>query len=181
MVGKCLKVLQAQQRIFMDIHNRILDGVIIMSIITRNIKGKLIALAVGLVVFIGLHLLSVTALKGVYLFEWLAQERYCYYILAVVIVLIFFDQTLVSYFVTFGTVFGAFVGQYLGDYLREQNMAKITPDMSNEMVYHLSCHQGAFIFAGIVLGFAVVGIICKIVSSAFRRHKSRSLSQKDEQ
>lgn len=141
------------------------------NIITRNIKGKLIALAFGLVIFIGLQILSVTTLKDVYLFEWLARERYCYYIWAAVIVLIFFDQTLISYFVTFGTVCGAFIGQYLGDYLEAKNLAKITPDMSNEMVYHLSYHYGAFIFAGIVLGFAVVGIICALCISA--RHRKR--------
>lgn len=146
------------------------------NIITRNIKGKLIALGVGLVIFIGLHVLSVTVLKSVYLFEWLARARYCY-IWAAVVLLILFDQTPVSYFVTFGTLCGAFVGQYLGDCLEAKSLAKITPDMSNEMKHHLSQHHGAFIFALVVLGFAAVGVICEIV----RGRKSRSLSRKDEQ
>lgn len=46
-----------------------------MNIITRNIKGKMIALAVGLVIFIGLHVLFVTVLKDVNLFEWPARAR----------------------------------------------------------------------------------------------------------
>lgn len=138
------------------------------SIITRNIKGKLIALAVGLVVFIGLHVLSVTVLKDVYLFEWLARERYCY-IWAAVIALILFDQTLISYFVTFGTLGGAFLGQYLGDYLWERNLAKITPDMTNEMKHHLSMHKGVFIFAIVVLCSLIAGIICTACISARRK------------
>lgn len=142
------------------------------NIITRNIKGKIIALAVALVVFIGLHVLSVTALKDVYLFEWLARARYCY-IWAVAVLLILFDQTLISYFVTLGTVCGAFIGQYLGDYLEERNTAKITPNMSNEMKHYLSQHQGVFIFAIVVLGFAAAGVICKVIVSASRRRKSR--------
>lgn len=140
------------------------------NIITRNIKGKLIALAVGLVVFIGLHVLSVTVLKSVYLFEWLARARYCY-IWAAVVLLILFDQTLISYFVTFGTVCGAFIGQYLGDYLEAKNLAKITPDMSNDMKYYLSLHQGAFIFAIVVLCSLVAGIICAVCVSVRRRKR----------
>lgn len=133
------------------------------DIITRNIKGKNIALAVGLVIFIGLHVLSVTLLNDVYLFEWPARARYCY-IRAAVILLILFDQTLVSYFVTFGTLCGAFIGQYLGDYLYKQNIAKITPDMSNEMKHHLSIHHGALIFALVVLCSLIAGIICAVRS-----------------
>lgn len=131
------------------------------NIITRNIKGKIIALAAALVVFIGLHALSVTAFKDVYLFEWLARARYCY-VWAASVLLILFDQTLVSYFVTFGTLCGAFIGQYLGDYLEAKNLAKITPDMSNEMKHHLSLHYGAFIFALVVLCSLIAGIICAI-------------------
>lgn len=139
------------------------------NIITRNIKGKIIALAVGLVVFIGLQLLSVTALKNVYLFEWLARARYCY-IWAAVVLLILFDQTLVSYFVTFGTLCGAFIGQYLGDFLYKRNLAKITPDMSADMKHYLSLHQGAFIFAIVVLCSLIAGIIFTIIS---KRTKNR--------
>lgn len=141
------------------------------SIITRNIKGKVIAFAVALIVFIGLHVLSVTALKDAYLFEWLARASYCY-IWAGVIVLILLDQTLVSYFVTLGTACGAFIGQYLGDYLCERNMAKITPDMSGDMKYYLSMHQGVFIFAIVVLGFAAAGVICASVVSVRRKKNS---------
>lgn len=142
--------------------------------IKRDLKGKLIALAVGLVVFIGLQALSVTVLKDVYLFEWLARARYCY-VWAAVVVLILFDQTLISYFVTIGTLCGAFVGQYLGDYIEARNLAKITPDMSDDMKNAILCnsHPGAFIFAAIVLGFAVIGIICRIAVSASRRRKNQ--------
>lgn len=137
------------------------------SIITRNIKGKVIALAVGLVVFIGLQVLSVTALKDVYPFDWLARERYCY-IWAAVILLILFDRTIISYFVTFGTLCGAFLGQYLGDYLWKRNLAKITPDMTNDMKHHLSLHQGVFIFAIVVLCSLVAGIIVAIISKKIK-------------
>lgn len=142
------------------------------NIITRNIKGKIIALAAALIIFIGLHALSVTAFKDVYLFEWLARARYCY-VWAASVLLILFDQTLVSYCVTLGALCGAFIGQYLGDFLRERNMAKLTPDMSNEIKYRLSLHHGAFIFAITVLGFAAAGIVCKVSVSAYRKRKKQ--------
>lgn len=146
--------------------------------IKRDLKGKLIALGVAPAIFVGLQALSVTALKDVYLFEWLARARYCY-VWAAVVVLILFDQTLISYCVTFRTLCGAFVGQNLGDYIKARNIAKITPDMSNEMKYHLSYHYGAFIFAIVVLSFTALGIICKLVIAAKLRRESRLLSQKD--
>ena len=87
-----------------------------MNIFTRNIKAKLIALAVGLMVFVGLQALSTTVLHDDYVFGWLGDNKYSYvWVLAAVMIV--FDKTLISYILMFGTVFGALLGKFLGDYL----------------------------------------------------------------
>lgn len=132
------------------------------NILTSNLKGKLIALSVGLVVYVGLQVLSMTVLKNVYVFEWMGRSRYCYTWISALL-LILFDKTLISYFVTFGTLFGTIIGQYLGDFLCEQKMALITPDMSAEQQYYLSLHHGVLIFAVTVLISVAVGIVLNII------------------
>ncbi len=141
------------------------------NILTRNPKNKLIALAFAAVIYGGLQILSVTALKEVYVFEWLGHNFYGYTWIAVLI-LIAFDQTTVACFMTFGNLIGAIIGQFLGDFIQGQRMSRITPDMSEEQRYLLSTHYGVFIWAFVLLGFAVLGIIFAVVPRIRRKQKS---------
>ena len=52
-----------------------------------------------------------TLLKDVYTFRWMADHLYCYTWI-IVIVLIAFDQTLLSYCIIFGNLFGTIIGEY---------------------------------------------------------------------
>lgn len=135
-----------------------------MNVFTRNIKAKLIALAVGLVVFVGLQVFSMTVMKDVYVFEWLGREKYGY-VWVTALLLIIFDRTLVSYFVTLGAPLGAVIGQFLGDYLEEKSLAKITPDMDDDIRHNLleHSHHGVFTFYATVLICLVIGTALSMI------------------
>lgn len=141
-----------------------------MNIFTRNIKAKLIALAVGLVVFVGLQMFSMTVMKDDYVFSWLGENKYSYvWVLAAVMIV--FDQTLISYILMFGTVFGALIGKFLGDYLNEKSIAKITPDMDNGLQARLRYHYGVFIYWFTVFICLVIGIVLSVILSKRRKRK----------
>lgn len=133
------------------------------NIFTRNLKNKGITLAVGVVVYLGLQILSMTLLNSVYTFEWMGRNLYCYtWVLA--LVLIVFDKTVMAYFVTFGTLIGTAVGEILGNYIRDWQMNHITPDMTEiDIMMIRSSHQGVFIWGIILLSSIAVGIIAEII------------------
>lgn len=141
-----------------------------MKIFTRNIKANLIALAVGLVVFVGLQALSMTVLHDDYVFGWLGDNKYSYvWVLAAVMIV--FDQTLISYFLTFGTILGACIGKFLGDYLEEKTLAKITPDMDLGQVSMIidHAHKGVFIYWFTVFICLIVGIVLSVILGKRRK------------
>lgn len=132
------------------------------NIFTRNIRNKIIAFAVCIVVYMGLQLLSSTALNNIYTFEWMARNNYCYTWVPV-IVLIIFDKTLMAYFITGGNLVGAIIGELLGSYLRKQRMSGITSDMDSGEVMLRSYHHGVFIWAVTLLIFIAVGLVLSII------------------
>ncbi len=135
-----------------------------MNVFTRNIKAKLIAFAVGLVVFVGLQVFSMTVMKDDYVFSWLGENKYSYvWVLAAVMII--FDQTLISYILMFGTILGACIGKFLGDFLEERTLAKITPDMDSGQVSMIidHAHKGIFMYWYTVFGCLVIGIVLSII------------------
>lgn len=143
------------------------------NIFTRNIKGKAIALAVTVVVYLGLQLLSMTVLSKFYLFEWMSRRIYCCTWIPAV-VLIAFDKTLISYFVTFGNLAGTIIGQLLGDIIEAHQKSLITPDMDNSEIYLMTMHQGVFIWSIIFTASIAVGIVLNII---FGKRKKRLTAQ----
>ena len=146
-----------------------------MNVFTRNIKAKLVAFAVGLAVFVGLQALSMTVMKDFYVFEWLGREKYGH-IWTTALLLIIFDRTLVSYFVTFGAPLGAVAGQFLGDYFEERSLAKITPDMDDDIRHNLleHSHHGVFIFYATVLICLVIGIVLTVILRKRRERRQEN-------
>ena len=138
------------------------------DILTRNIKGKLIALAVGVITYLSLQILSMTLLHDVYTFGWMADHLYCYTWIPVLL-LIAFDKTLLSYFITFGTVAGTIVGELLGKFIKGQRMSQITPDMKVEEIHERSLHYGVLIWLITIVAFIAVGIMLSIIHN--RRKK----------
>lgn len=131
------------------------------DILTRNIKGKLIAFAVGVITYLSLQILSMTLLHDVYTFGWMADHLYCYTWIPALL-LIAFDKTFLSYFVTFGTVVGTVIGEFLGGFITEQRMSQITPDMKVEEIHERSLHYGVLIWLITIVAFIAVGIIFSI-------------------
>ena len=62
-----------------------------------------------------------------------------------------------------GIVGGLFIGNYLGDYLRAINIAKITPEMSNQEIANLHLNYGFIIWIAIIIGFVVISAITEIL------------------
>lgn len=103
-----------------------------------------------------------TLLHKVYTFGWLTDHFYCYTWIAV-IVLIAFDQTRLSYFVTFGNVCGAIVGEFLGEFIMEQRMNQITTDMTVDEIEWRRLNYGVFIWFITFIAFLIVGIVVNII------------------
>jgi len=139
------------------------------NIFTRNIKNKIITFAVCIGVYIALQLLSSTILNGIYTFEWMARNLYCYTWLPV-IVLIVFNKTLMAYFITIGNLIGTIIGELLGSCLREQRMSGITSDMNGSEIALRSYHHGVSIWLITIIAFVVVGIIVNIILSKRSKH-----------
>lgn len=138
------------------------------DIFTRNPRKKLIAFITAVIVYLGLQVLSMTALSEVYTFKWMADHLYCYTWISV-LVLIALDCTSLSYYITFGNLVGTIIGELLGSFIREQRMSKITPEMNVEEVHERSIHYGVLICLITIIAFLVVGIIINIILSKRRK------------
>lgn len=130
--------------------------------LTRNPRKKLISFVIALAVYVGLQILSMTLLKDVYMFEWMGRNLYCY-IWVLSVLLIIFDRTLLSSFVTLGTLIGTILGHFLGSFILKITTSQITSDMDPGKIYNLSCHKGVFIFVITFLVIFIVGVISEII------------------
>lgn len=134
------------------------------NVFTQHPKKKIIAFMVGVVVYLGLQIISMTLLNEVYTFGWMADHLYCYTWIAV-IVLIAFDQIAISYFATFGNLIGTIIGEILGSYIRDQRMSQITTDMKVEEIEARSIHYGVLIWLITFAVILVIGIVVNIILS----------------
>jgi len=111
-------------------------------------KLKIKNLALQLSIFSFLYFISMVILdRSFYLFRWTADNRYLY-IWVMVGFLIIFDKKNIACILTVGNVIGVLLGQFLGDYIQSINMAKITPEMTDEMIWSsgLMSHPGFHIW-----------------------------------
>lgn len=138
-------------------------------IFKKNIRGRFVAFFVCIGVYILLQVLSSTLLNDIYIYEWMARNHYCYTWLPV-IVLVVFNQTIMSYFITAGNLIGTIIGDLLGNYLREQRMNGITSDMDSGEVMLRSYHHGVFIWIIVLLVFTVIGLVLSIVRRVLKKH-----------
>lgn len=132
---------------------------------------KVSSFIVGVIVFLGLQILSMTLLKEVYTFGWMADHLYCYTWIAV-IVLIAFDRIALSYCATFGNLIGTIIGEVLGNYLRDQRMSQITSDMRVEEIDARSIHYGVLIWLITFVAFLLVGIVIDIILKKIAKQAS---------
>ena len=149
-----------------------------MKILTRNIKGKLLALAIGIVFFGGLQIFSMTVAKDDYVFGWLGENKYSYvWVLAAVMIV--FDQTVISYILMLGTIIGALIGKFLGDFLEKLTLAKITPDMDLGQVSMIidHAHKGVFIYWFTVFICLIIGIVLAVILKKRHQHKTLTSPQ----
>lgn len=148
-----------------------------MKIFTRNIKGKLIALAIGIVFFGGLQIFSMTIAKDDYVFGWLGENKYSYVWISAAVMIVF-DQTIMSYILMLGTILGALIGKFLGDFLEAQTLAKITPDMDHGQAAMIigHAHKGIFMYWFTVLVSLALGIVVAL----FQHQRKRELAKAQE-
>lgn len=138
------------------------------DIFSRNPRKKLIAFITAVIVYLGLQVLSMTALSDIYTFKWMADHLYCYTWISV-FVLIAFDCTSLSYFVTFGNLIGTIVGELLGGFIKEERMGDITTEMEAGEIHERSIHYGVLIWLITIIAFLAVGIIVNIILSKRRK------------
>lgn len=134
------------------------------NFLLKHPKEQLISLAIGVIIYLTLQIISATVLSGVYMFGWMASHLYCYTWIAV-IVLIALDQTLLSYFVTFGNLCGTIIGEFLGGFIRDKRMSEVTPDMTIEQIEMRRIHYGVLIWLITLAVFLIVGLAVKIVQN----------------
>lgn len=133
------------------------------NILTRNIYGKLSTLVIGIIIYLGLQIFSMTLLREMYVFGWMADHLYCF-TWAAVIVLIVFDQTLLAKFVTFGTAAATIVGEALGGFITQRRMSGITDNMTIEEIELRRINYGVLPIWFITLAIIVTaGIVVSII------------------
>lgn len=119
---------------------------------------------IELIVFSLVFLLAATILKEEYLFGWAIHNWTFSLVLCLVpLFLILINKRMVSTFMSIGIVGGLFIGNYLGDYLRTLNVAKITPEMSNQEIANLHLNHGFVIWIAIIIGFVIVALIAEFL------------------
>lgn len=142
------------------------------DILLLHPKKKIISLIVGFIVYLSMQILSMTLLRDMYVFGWMADHLYCYTWVAV-IVLIAFDQTLLSNFVTFGTVCATIVGEFLGRFIQERRMSQITNNMTADEIELLCINYGVLPIWFIAFAISViVGIVINIILNKKARQAS---------
>jgi len=108
--------------------------------------------------FVLLWIFGETIGKDLYVFEWLSHNRYCYVWIAVILLLIFKQDT-ASIFLSVGNIAGVLLGHFIGNFLNARSMSQITDSMDQEEIYHLSTHYGVYIWAITVVIFLIIGIV----------------------
>ena len=92
----------------------------------------------------------------------MADHLYCYTWI-IVVVLIAFDRTSLSYYVTFRNLIGTIIGEVLGSFIRDQRMSQITTDMNVEEIELRSIHYGVLIWLITFVAFLIVGMAVNII------------------
>lgn len=135
------------------------EGLIILKI------NRSIQVYIELIVFSFVFLLAATIFKDEYLFGWAIHNWTFFLILCLVpLFLVLINKRLISTFMSIGIVGGLFIGNYLGDYLRAINIAKITPEISNQEIAKLHLDPGFFIWIAIIIGFAIVSVLAELLT-----------------
>lgn len=141
---------------------------------TKNLKNKLVTLAVCAALYVALILISeFTPLRRTYLFGWTSDHLYLY-TWAVAAVLIVFNCLPAALIISAGNFAGVFLGHFIGIPLEEQVYAKITPDMTPDQVgYILETNYQFPIWFLTVLVCVVLGIRINAVVAAFAWNKRK--------
>ena len=117
--------------------------------------------------------LSKLFLKDLYVFNWAANQKYMY-IWILVLLLIYHEKKLIAHFLVWGNVAGLLFGQIYGDILLTRSVAKIKPDMDSGTIYRLSCHQGAFIWAKVLIVSLVIGLLIEWYKKRIMKKKNKT-------
>ncbi len=116
-----------------------------------NWKKHSINIVLLMLPFVVLYVLTDLFFEDIYLLEYMKHNHYCYLYLFVLLDYFLFKNNRLVYFLSYGNVIAIILGQVIGDILQSINMAKITDGMSEEEVYRLSTHHGAFIWLIVML------------------------------
>lgn len=124
-------------------------------------KSKVKVLVPQLLIFLLLYFISMFILDSrFYLFRWTADNRYLY-IWVLITILTVFDKEYIALFLTVGNIVGVIAGQFLGDYIEIVNLGRITPEMTDEMIWSsgLMHHRGFEIWITALIIALIAGII----------------------
>ncbi|MCH5196114.1 MAG: hypothetical protein J1F28_05340 [Oscillospiraceae bacterium] len=142
---------------------------------TKNLKNKLITLAICAALYLALILISeFTWLGHTYLFHWTIIKMYGFsWVIAAVF--IFFNGLPAALAISVGNFVGTFLGHYLGTYLDRQAYAQITPDMDEyrKMYILYETNYPFEIWFLTVLGSLLLGIILTIIFAIIARLKRK--------
>jgi len=114
-----------------------------------------------LIPFVALFVLTKLVFQELYLLEWMTRHWYLG-LWAISFIVALFNQKW-GYVLSLSNFISVVLGQFVGDYIKNQNISKVTSEMSNEQIAHLYHNPGfriwLFTFSLIVVIYAVACII----------------------
>ena len=125
-----------------------------------------------LIIFGMIYYLGVKTFKDEYLFQWVVHNyKFFFVMISIPIIIILFNQKILSSFVSAGITLGIFIGNFGGEILRNINLNKIVEGMTQEEIYMLRSHKGFYIMMVTIIIFTAFGIIFQIKANKQKFNK----------
>jgi hypothetical protein len=136
----------------------------------KKLKPRLIMVAVELLLFAVLYIVTKLWLSDVYLFEW-AGRRLFLYVWVVTAIFALTGRKIASIILTVSSIAGLFLWQFVGDAMRAHNISAITADMDAGLQAELRSHKGAYYWMMTLVVAAVAGVAVEVIVAKWRKRK----------
>lgn len=123
-----------------------------------------------LIPFAVLFVLTKLFFQELYLLEWMMRHRYIGLWAISVIVALFAPRW--GYVISYSNFISVIIGQVVGNYIRNQNISKVTPEMTGQQRAHLYHNPGFEIWLLTFLLIVVIYAVACIITYIIKRRSS---------
>lgn len=136
---------------------------------TDLIIKRLILVLVCFVPFAVLYVITEMFLQDVYLFEWIVDNNFLY-LWVLTSLFAVFGKKIIAISVSYLSILVIPIISFIDEYYIALRKSQITADMTNEELYYVSYHSGAYVW---IISVIVLIILSSIISFVLKKRKNK--------